>query len=586
MRPTLLLLCFLCSYNLFFGQLSVRNSEFVYITDEVVFVEDFIDISESTSSIYLRDDAQIIQGTGTTGNSGIGFLSVQQNGDVNPYAYNYWCSPIGNLDANNFSNRAFKVNLIDDAIGKITSNNAAFTSSYNGVSSPLTISKTWLYTFEAQSSYSGWNYVGSSGNINPGLGFTMKGTDHPTLNQLYEFRGKPNNGTISNTILNNQLTLIGNPYPSVLDARAFIWDTENRAIVNGQLYYWEQKNGNSHNLNSYEGGYATYTISEDGLIETNLPATFTTYKGDGTPTNTPTGTGNKAPTRYIPIGQGFMVMGKADGVIKAKNEHRLYVQVGNLGLKTSKVEYYSRTSASDYTEEGFISIPLPYQRFRINVDFNDTYTRQIMMNFHDSASDGFDYGLETYSPDILDSDAYWYVNSEKFNTQALAFNPNLNIPLVVQVSGNQPINFRSCDIQNFDEDQGIYLHDKENGTYANLREQGYLISLETGTYYNRFEIVFEVPTLSTPELSNKVYTVYQDNSNTELVIENPKNIEVSEIHLYDIQGREVLNVIKPNSIKTKYVMNTSSLHDGVYIALIKSKDHSTSSEKVIIKNEN
>ncbi|OIQ30279.1 MAG: hypothetical protein BM564_02585 [Bacteroidetes bacterium MedPE-SWsnd-G2] len=569
-----------------FGQLSVRNSEYIFITDEIIFVEDFIHISESTSSIYLRDDAQIIQGSGSTGNSGIGFLSVQQYGDVNPYAYNYWCSPIGNADSDTSTNENFRVNLIDDAIGVITSNDASFTNNHNGISSPLTISKTWLYTFEAQSSYSGWNYVGEAGNISPGLGFTMKGTDHPTFEQLYEFRGKPNNGTISNTILNNQLTLIGNPYPSVLDARTFIWDTENKSIITGTLYYWEQKNGNSHNLNSYEGGYATYTISEDGLLESSVPATFITYNGDGTPTNIPVGNGIKSPTRYIPIGQGFMVEGKADGVVKTKNDQRTYVKNNAFSLRTTSESNAVNIEGPELTDEGFVLVPAPYQRFRINVDFNDTYTRQLMMNFHPSATDEFDYGLETTSPDILASDAYWLVNTDECNTQALAFDLDLHIPLIVQVNSTQSINFRPCDIQNFDDTQGLFLHDKETGIYTNLREQDYTILMDSGLYANRFEIVFEVPTLGIPDGTDKVFNIYQNNNEGKLVIENPKNIDVSEITLYDIQGRQVVTPYSPSVIQSEYTIDTNSLQDGVYIALIKSIDNVSSSQKVIIKNEN
>ena len=52
-------------------------------------------------------------------------------------------------------------------------------------------------------------------------------------------------------------------------------------------------------------------------------------------------------------------------------------------------------------------MPEDYKRFRLNLDFNETYTRQLMLNFHQTATAGEDYGLETISPETLDSDAYW-----------------------------------------------------------------------------------------------------------------------------------------------------------------------------------
>jgi hypothetical protein len=71
------------------------------------------------------------------------------------------------------------------------------------------------------SGYTNWAQVGSSSAINAGEGFTMKGTsgvNTTTVNfkiiqgskQRYDFRGKPNDGTIPITVLNLQFTLTGN----------------------------------------------------------------------------------------------------------------------------------------------------------------------------------------------------------------------------------------------------------------------------------------------------------------------------------------------------------------------------------------
>ena len=98
----------------------------IYATDDYIYVEDDVDLTEPASKLYLRNDAQLLQGPVITGNSGIGELSVQQNGTVHEFAYNYWCSPVGNIDADDFLNRSARVNLIDDSTGSISSNNASF----------------------------------------------------------------------------------------------------------------------------------------------------------------------------------------------------------------------------------------------------------------------------------------------------------------------------------------------------------------------------------------------------------------------------------------------------------------------------
>ncbi|PIB31708.1 hypothetical protein BFP78_07475 [Gaetbulibacter sp. 5U11] len=89
MKPTfnLLILILICQQS--FAQITVRNDSYIFGNDVVIYVEDDINLMEVNSSLYLRNEAQIIQGAGNTGNSGLGRLSIYQEGTVNNYAYNY-----------------------------------------------------------------------------------------------------------------------------------------------------------------------------------------------------------------------------------------------------------------------------------------------------------------------------------------------------------------------------------------------------------------------------------------------------------------------------------------------------------------
>ena len=270
------------------AQISVSGNNYIYATTSVdapdvyVFVEDDVNLENSNSYFYLRNDAQLLQGTGSTGNSGVGKLSTYQSGTVNNFAYNYWCSPIGNTDLDNNANRSFRPNnnIYDVTAAPITSSLATYTTGLDGTSGPLVISSRWLYTYNPGTTYSEWNYISDSGTAAVGYGFTMKGTTGG--NQLYDFRGKPNNGTISTNVVAGDWTLVGNPYPSALDALDYIHDTQNQTSINGALYYWEQDaTVNSHNVADYVGGYASYTINAAGTVETYTDATFDTYNSDG-----------------------------------------------------------------------------------------------------------------------------------------------------------------------------------------------------------------------------------------------------------------------------------------------------------------
>ncbi|WP_033960554.1 T9SS type A sorting domain-containing protein [Psychroserpens jangbogonensis] len=578
------------------GFTSAPNVAPLYVTD---------DISLNTNGfIYLRNQAQLIQGN-NIGNSGLGRLSVFQNGTVHNWAYNYWCSPVGNVfeddgttPLNNSVNNPFKafnqlfdfIGDPDPALNPITSNPATFITGYNGVSTPLQISNRWIYTFNPGTVYSEWDYIAHLGNANPGYGFTMKGTSGSGNNQLYDFRGKANNGTMTTSVLNGELTLVGNPYPSAMDARAYIWDSTNRNSISGTLFFWEQDlSVNSHYLAQYVGGYATYTINELATLESFISATFDTYNADGTTLATgPSSTSSKRVYRYIPIGQGFMIEGNsANTTARTNNAMRIFVKKGGTQSEFFRTTENTTISYDDliYNEDGLQIIPDDYKRFRINIDFNETYTRQLLHNFHQSATSDFDYGLESKSSSSIDSDGYWVLNDEAYVAQAHDFSIDLRIPVVVKLSENQPLRFRIFDIQNFDDSQPIYLHDTETNLYVDLRQQNYGLNLDQGVYDNRFVITFSnEDTLSNEEVTVSDFIVFQDNNNSQLTIKNPNSISINKVTLFDVSGKQVFNATDLDHQDT-YRFSTKNLSDGIYVTVISLDNNNTLSKKLVIKNK-
>ncbi len=591
-----LILFVLC--NISFAQLSVRNNAYVFINDQIVFVEDDINLNETNSRIYLRNEAQVIQGSGTTGNTGVGELSVYQEGNVGEYEYNYWCSPVGSKVSSS-NNNPSGISLLNDVTGLITSVPATFNNSvdYNGTSSPLNIEPYWIWKFVASDQYADWVHVQDNTIINPGEGFTMKGTLGSGEAQRYDFRGKPNKGTIAVNVTTNNFTLVGNPYPSALDAYAYIHDPDNRAVINGTLFFWEQDpSADSHNIAQYEGGYATYTISNT-YSETFVNAVFNTYNGDGSWLSLSGNSGSKAVNRYIPIGQGFMVEAIANGVVRAKNSHRAYIKETSANSQFFKTENIttkaSKTNSSE-EESLFTAIPGDHKRFRLNIDFNDTYTRQIVETFHHTATPGFDYGFEIkmHTSETLDSDAYFKSEGEDiYLAEALPFDPSLKIPFELKIENdNTPIRVRIVDVQHFDTNQPIYIHDKEQDSYVNLKEQHFNITLNADTYSDRFEIVFTSDSDESTALNTQNYvfdglTVYQDNNNAEFKIANPNYLDIKSLNLYDIQGKNVFEKSISNNNNT-YNYSTRTLKEGVYIAKITLEDENVLSKKIVVLRTN
>jgi hypothetical protein len=562
MKFRFLLSLFVLSQVMTFAQITISNSSYIYIDSVYVYADLAVNLKAADSHIYLRNNAQFLQGnTGGFNNTGLGSLSVYQTNNVNEYSYNYWCSPVGNNNTSNSSNNAFVPTLFgdpDSSVNDVAYVSAAFTSNHEGSSNPLTISNRWIYTYDSGGGSSfNWNYVGSDGDINPGLGFTMKGVTGSSNSQVYEFRGKPNSGTITNVVIENQPVFIGNPYPSGFDAFLFIHDTDNANAINGTLYFWEQSlSTSSHYQKDYEGGYATYTISNDGLLSSFVPAPFSTFNGDGSINISGLGIGSKTVTRHLSIGQGFMVTGKVgtSGVVKTKNSHRVYSNT----LQTPS-SFFKNTK----TQTG---LPSEYKQFRLNIDFDEEYTRQLVHNFNDNATEGFDYGMESKIQKELENDAYWTQNNELYVAQASVFNESLSVPIVFNLSSNTTLGFRLFDVQNFESDQAIYLFDKQTNTYYNLSAENALLNLDTGSYTDRFEIRFQMETLSIDDenIDQPGLVAFFGNDNHEIIISNKNAKKIDKVLLYNIKGAQVLN--RNLSTQDELIkIPVSHLPTGIYI---------------------
>ncbi|NNK87674.1 MAG: T9SS type A sorting domain-containing protein [Flavobacteriaceae bacterium] len=168
--------------------------------------------------------------------------------------------------------------------------------------------------------------------------------------------------------------------------------------------------------------------------------------------------------------------------------------------------------------------------------------------------------------------------------QAHAFDNDLKIPLIIKANEDLLVNFRLGDIQHFAEDQGIYLHDKVNAIYIDLRDINYDLILEGGDYDNRFEITFNnQDTLEDEEALLKDLRIFQDNAQHQFTILNPTALPVSQVKIFDMSGKLILDQIGLNT-QDEYHFSTTGMSDGVYMALIDLKNAGSINKKIIIKN--
>ncbi|KAB8155768.1 choice-of-anchor D domain-containing protein [Kordia sp. TARA_039_SRF] len=537
-----------------------------------------------------------------------GYVERDQQGTASLYTYNYWSSPVSDINTT-ANNQDFTLGdvLLDgttpSAPGAIT-----WTTADDGNTSPLTISSEWIFKYVngADEDYNAWQFVRNTGNISPGEGYTMKGvssTADELEEQNYVFRGKPNNGVITVGPLDDgNLYLVGNPYLSALDANEFINDNLANDATSGTIFLWEHWGGGTHNLLDYQGGYATYTLSG------GTPAL-------SHPSVSQTGSGTKTPRRFIPVGQGFFVQGDSNAgngvttTVEFNNSQRgnsaglvienpasilsLFTrgtadETGDTGMFENSANRPASTDETITTE--FDTEPTPAsiredkrQKIRLGYKNPEGYHRQILLTFDRNATDGFDLGYEGKSIGVVENDMYWALEGEKYVIQAV---PNIYndrvvpLGLVSETNGGGLIKLDA--VENISEDIGIYIRNNYSGATHNLRESDFQVTIPVGETNDKYSLVFKPESvLSTNEaILEEGIIMYTDTKTEELVITNNTNFKLENIEMHTILGQQIKTInegIQENVIRIP-------IHDvasGIYVISIYSEAGKISKKLVI-----
>ncbi|MDB2385548.1 discoidin domain-containing protein, partial [Polaribacter sp.] len=267
-----------------------ENSKLMVQDDNYLeFDEDFI----LNGELRLIGNGQLVQ-------THIGLSNVQGNGKLfrdqsttvpNVYRYNYWSSPVREIGANSF--RVAEV-LHDGNVPTFENSpeiDITWTDGYDGMpgvtatapdytdGTPLTLSSYWIYSFLNGVDASGWVQQRQTGILQRGQGYTMKSTGQNPQN--FTFIGSPNDGSITFNFLANTTSVLGNPYPSAIDADKFI--TTNINSIEGTLYFWEHTGEDNivegastgHNITGYQGGYSQRNLAM-GIAASNVASTAPT----------------------------------------------------------------------------------------------------------------------------------------------------------------------------------------------------------------------------------------------------------------------------------------------------------------------
>ncbi|MBR9915437.1 MAG: T9SS type A sorting domain-containing protein, partial [Algicola sp.] len=530
-------------------------------------------------SQLLQDEGSVLDVTSS------GRLERDQQGTTNLFNYNYWGSPVSAINASSNNNPYSLNSVIHDGTNSANPQTMLWTTAHdaNGSTTPITMSNRWLYAYEnfPQDTYAAWRDLDENDVLDTGLGFTMKGSgagDPVADVQNYVFIGKPNNGNINTPITIGNQALLGNPYPSAIDANAFILDNipggnpGSSQSLDGTLYFWEHYASNfTHVLEDYEGGYATYNLT-GGNAAVSPPL----VSGNGV--------GTKLPGRYVPIAQGFFVTSSnLGGNVQFKNSQRVYVKesaASSTFIRSSNPNMYD--APQDPNPE--------IQRVRIDFTTFNGATRHLLLGFvpNGLATDGVDYAYDAMNSDTeFPNDMFWRIENENYTTQGVGdFDETSQYPLGMFLNDTGTFEISLDALENFDTAISVYIYDALMDSYFEINSEAFQITLDANVYLDRFFVAFSSEdALSIPEQNISQMIVNYLHSTQEIYVKAPNVSDVTSIELYNMLGQEVQTWNKPQEFMIEGAIRipVDTYSEGTYIIKVKTSTQTLTS-KVLLKD--
>ena len=349
--------------------------------------------------------------------------------------------------------------------------------------------------------------------------------------QPVQFIGIPNNGNIFgeeiSALTATRSFLIGNPYPSAVNADLFL--AANSTILEGTIYFW------THNT-------AIAPSGSKYIYTANDYASYNTTGGTGVtaPAINP-GLNNATPLGNIAAGQSFFATAKAAGRIVFTNAMRI---TGNNN------QFFKSEKTAD----------LEKHRLWLDLSNDGGAYKQTLIGYVEGATDNYEGQFDGVSFDGNPYVDFYSINNDKnlvIQGRALPFENTDVVPLGYKttIAGNFTIGINNTDgtLSN----QPIYLEDRLTQTIHNLQLSNYTFNTEIGAFDDRFVLKYSDTNLGSDD--------FEKNDNNLIVTVNRKVITISSLNddninkvfIYDISGKMIYKKEKINSNQFSTHLNTA-----------------------------
>lgn len=546
----------------------VNNNIGVMINQEVSLQNGNLRLAGESQLLQLHSGAAMVSGSGT--------ILIDQQGTGNVFDFNYWTLPVHQasgtftlstnlFDGTNSSTNPFQKQPIN------------FISGLDGLpSNPISLSRRWLFKFinHAANDPNGFQQINLTDNLLPGEGFTMKGSGAGSL-QNYVISGLPNDGNYTHAISADNFSILGNPYPSALDANAFISDNLSALVPGTGLFFWDHFGGGTHVQRGYQGGYAVYTLAggtpaiAHPLVDQTIPV------------------GVRTPGRYIPVGQSFFIQANSSGGnFTFSNSQRVFFRESDLGpapegisvfFKANKLskQNINLSSPNASKSNGVASTG----KIRIGHWDPQKFHRQLLLDFNPNNTPGIDPGYDAVMLDPFKNDIFWWASGEKLVIQSLPFQVNGQIPLGVVSERDSFHQFQLEEKTGLDSE--VFIFDALLSNYYKISEKPVSVWIEKGEHTGRFFVTFrQQNTLSlkdrTPARSGLVIFYQPDTS--EIQIKNAE-LNMENVEIYNLSGQSITSL---NSLHTTNAsIRFEPYATGIYLIKIRYENGGVETRKVL-----
>jgi hypothetical protein len=476
---------------------------------------------QANASLQLADSGSLvmIENAGLVTNNG----TIQVSRNTSPfdkYDYTYWSSPVtaANLGT------TFPNWRTDYSFGFATAN----------FSDTQTINNLGVVTANVPDGFDdaapfAWTFAGTAATLAPGKGYAIMmpttQASYPSAPISVSFNGTVNTGTIltplslsANAVdATDDYNLIGNPYPSSIDANAFIDANLN---TSGSLYFWTHVGAISV---SNPGPDAQNFISDDYAVYNKTGGTRTSY------------TGSALPNGKIGTGQAFMVE-----AITATN-----VQFTNsMRNKTySNSQFFRPATTAETAEQN------SQNRYWLNLKNSDSMFSQQLIGYIDQATYASDFAYDALVAQTKNYLSFYStIGESNYRIQARpTFTETDEVPLgyFAAVSGQFTIELDATEGIFAQQNQPIYLEDRELNILHDLSQSPYSFTTNSGTYAQRFAIRY-MPNLAVNPFDTAAKTVQIFKRNNQLEVVSTQE-EIERVEIYDLLGRKCFEKVGINA---------------------------------------